>query len=179
MTKTYLNILTKEELEQSPVFQNEKGRFILESDIAVFYHLEEMFNEHVKRTDKILVGGDCLLSKHDINVLVELIELEEKKLQSIFLDKWEFHIRPMVVFRNQVEAKEKADFNPTRVYLAEKAMLNSKYEIRKGKLDSYEFEIEKQWFEISKNQILDYLTKLKFMLENAIEHHQIILSTNY
>ena len=179
MTKTYLNILTKEELENGPVLQNEKDRFVLESDIAVFFHLEEMFNEHVKRTDKMVVGGDCILSKHDINLLVELIESEERKLESMFLDRWEFQIRPKVVFRNREEARERTDFNPTRAYLAEKSMLDSKYEIRKGELDGYEFEIEKHWFEISKKQILNYLTKLKFMLENAIEHNQIILSTYY
>lgn len=146
--------MNEEELEKRPISQNERNRFVLQSDLAVFNHLEEMFNEHVKRTDKVLVGGDCLLNKHEIDILIELIEIEEERLNQIFLDEWEFQVRPKVVFRNHNSAKGNTEFNQTRAYLAEKAMLNSKYEIRKGKLDSYELKLKNNGFKSPKLKFL-------------------------
>ena len=108
-----------------------------------------------------------------------MLENEEKKLDQIFLDSWEFQGRNKVVFRNNSKSKEATEYSSTKLYLAEKSILNSRYEIRKAKLDGFEFETKKEWTRVSKNQIFEYLNELKLILKNAIENNQIVLSTYY
>jgi len=179
MTKTYINIISQEEFNNRAILPNTKDRFTLDEDSGVFNHLENMFNEHVKQTDKILIGGDCLLSVADINIMLKLIENEKEKLEKIFLDSWEFQNRPEVIFKNYNQVNENINFDKTKAYLAEKQMLNSQYEIRKGQLLDYKFEIEKKWYKTSKKEINDYLSEFKSILEDAIKNNQIITSSYY
>ena len=179
MTKTYLNILTKEEFAKRAILPNTANRFVLDENSGEFNHLGIMFNEHVKRTDKILVGGDCVLSISDLKTLLELIEIEESKLTKIFLDSWEFQVHPKTIFLNYDEVSNDDDFDRTKAYLAEKAMENINYEIRKGQFRNYKFEVKKHWYTISKQQIQEYLHELKTIVTEALSKDLILTSTYY
>lgn len=179
MTKTYLNILTKEEFEKREILPNTANRFVLDENSGEFNHLESMFNEHVKRTDKILVGGDCVLANSDLEILLELIEIEEDKLTKIFLDSWEFQVHPKTIFLNYNEVSNNEDYDRTKAYLAEKAMQSTNYEICKGQFRSYKFEVKKQWHKTSKQQIKEYLHKLKSIVNEVLSKDLMLTSTYY
>lgn len=179
MSITYLNIYSKSEFENRLKLPKEESRFEIDENSSVYNHLGAMFNEHVKRTNKILVGGDCILSNSDMIILVELIEYEEKKLNNLFLDSWEFQVHPKIELLNRIELEDETNYNRTNIYLAKKAIELSNYEIRKGQLDNYKFEVTKTWHKISKLQIQLYLSNLKSIINDAINKELIITSTYY
>jgi len=177
MTENYLNILSKEEYSKWPSVEPARKRFVISENSAVTCHLGDMFNAHVERTDKILLGGDCILFKSDFEQMVELIKIEEQKLGKIFLDSWEFQVHPKIKYINYENLVR--DYGQTKAYLAEKSIFNSKYEIKSGKLGECEFVVDKKWHRVKKTQIEDFLSEFESLMINAIKGDLIIIATYF
>jgi len=138
-----------------------------------------MYNRHVQLTDKIICGGEEIISGNEIMTLIELLKEEKEKLNKIFLDEWEFQRNPKIAKRvkNQIYSPNK--FDSTKAYLAENSILQSNYEIRRGKINNLELTVEKNWMNITKNEITEHIDEYLKNLQEAFETKKYIFFSYY
>ena len=106
---TWLNILNKEEVANIGNFSRKENRFQLDFNEAIYVHLTDMYCKFVQITGRLIVNGEELIFGHEILTLIELLESENKKLNKIFLDEWEFCRNPIIV--KTVDGKEYSPSN--------------------------------------------------------------------
>ena len=174
---TWLNILNANEFSEIGKYIVKKQRFQIDSNKAVFTHLQEMYNRHVQLTDKIICGGEEIIQGNEILTLIELLEEEQEKLKKIFLDEWEFHRNPSVDKKVGDQIYSQSNFDSTKAYLAENSITSNNYEIRFGRIDNLELIVQKKWMKISKNEISEHIQEyLKILNEAFVESKYLFFS---
>ena len=63
---TWLNILSNNEFENIANYVVKEIRFQIDENEAIYCHLESMYNKHVELTDKIICGGEEVISGDEI-----------------------------------------------------------------------------------------------------------------
>lgn len=174
---TWLNILSNNEFENIANYVVKEIRFQIDENEAIYSHLESMYNKHVELTDKIICGGEEVISGDEIEILIELLTIEKDNLNKIFLDEWEFQRRPKILKTIGGKPVEVNDFDPTKAYLAERTMSIYDYEIRYGKLKYLELRTEKKWMRIRKNEIIEHIDNYVNILTDAMENEKHLFFT--
>lgn len=175
----WLNILNQSEFKEIDNYVVKKHRFQIDLNKAIYTHLQEMYNKHVQLTDKIICGGEEIISGKEIMILIELLEEEKEKLKKIFLDEWEFQRNPKIDKKVENQIYSSSNFDSTKAYLAENSILKNNYEIRRGKINNLELTVKKNWMKITKNEILEHIEEYLKILKEAFETKKYLFFSYY